>query len=102
MHTLAVKSISYPPPLSVTSIFKIASADRYKTRKNPNLHPILSAETTHVRIDIRKSPSTEGVHSAAYYAYRHAYATVNRVPHIRLISEDFPWSVDIKPKFATV
>lgn len=74
-------------------------SDRFsqKSRKYPNLHPILSADTTLARVDVRFDPSTEAaIPNATYYAYRHAYATANQASHIRLISKEFPWSIDIK------
>jgi len=75
------------------------SVDRFRTRKCPNLHPILSADTTHVRIDLRKPPPVDDLKSPNYYVYGHAQATEDRAPHIRLISKDFPWSVDIQTKY---
>lgn len=76
-----------------------STADRFtsKSRKHPSLHPILAADTTLARVDVRFHPSTEAaIQNATYYAYRHAHATATQASHLRLISKDFPWSVDIK------
>ncbi|KAF9654019.1 hypothetical protein BDM02DRAFT_3107236 [Thelephora ganbajun] len=68
-----------------------------KTRRYPSLHPILAADTTLARVDVRFQPSSEAaIPNATYYAYRHAHATVTQTSHVRLISKDFPWSIDIK------
>lgn len=75
------------------------SVDRFRTRKCPNLHPILSADTTHVRVDLRKKPPVDDMKSPPFYVYRHAQATEDCAPHIRLVSRDFPWSIDIKTKY---
>jgi len=76
-----------------------SAADRFtsRSRKHPSLHPILAADTTMARVDVRFHPTTEAaISNATYYAYRHAHATATQASHIRLISKDFPWSVDIK------
>lgn len=77
----------------------LSIADRFTshTRKYPRLHPILAADTTLARVDVRFEPSSEAaIQNATYYAYRHAHATVNQASHLRLISKDFPWSIEIK------
>lgn len=78
---------------------RLLTADRFtsKTRKYPNLHPILAADTTLARVDVRFDPSSEAATSnATYYAYRHAHATATQSSHVRLISAHFPWLIDIK------
>ena len=77
------------------------AADHFtsKIRKHSSLHPILAADTTLARVDVRAQPSSEAaLPNATYYAYRHAHATATQSPHVRLISKDFPWSIDIKTK----
>ena len=77
----------------------LPAADRFasRTRKHPTLHPILAADTTLARVDVRFPPSSEAaITNATYYAYRHAHATLTQASHVRLISKDFPWSIDIK------
>ena len=89
LRRLSLKSVTRPS----------ATADRFtsRSRKYPSLHPILAADTTLARIDVRFHPSTEAaIPNATYYAYRHAHALATQASHIRLISKDFPWSVDIK------
>ena len=74
-------------------------ADRFtsKSQKYPILHPILAADTTLARVDVRFHPTSEGAFpNATYYAYRHAHATATQASHVRLISKDFPWCIDVK------
>lgn len=74
-------------------------ADRFtsKTRQYPSLHPILAVDTTLAHVDVRFQPSTDAaLPNATYYAYRHAHATATQASHVRLISKDFPWAIDIK------
>jgi hypothetical protein len=83
----------------LTSVLHWLLADRFtsKSRRYPSLHPILAADTTQARVDVRfHSSSGKAIPDATYYAYRHAYATATQASHIRLISKDFPWSIDIK------
>ena len=78
---------------------RLLTADRFtsKSRQYPNLHPILAADTTLARVDVRFDPSSEAATpNATYYAYRHAHATATQASHVRLISDDFPWLIDIK------
>jgi hypothetical protein len=82
---------SYPP--------KTLLVDRFRTRKCPNLHPILSADTTNVRIDLRVPPTSDDIQLPAYYVYRHAPATEDYALHIRLVSKDFPWSIEVNSKY---
>jgi len=89
-------------PFSTKLINLLLPPDRLKTRKITNLNPVLAADSsTPIRIDVRKAPASEGVPPEIYYAYRHAYATADYATHIRLISKDFPWSVDIKTQYGT-
>lgn len=77
----------------------LSVADRFasRSRKHPTLHPILAVDTTLARVDVRFQPSSEaGIPNATYYAYRHAHATLTQASFIRLISKDFPWSIDVK------
>jgi hypothetical protein len=74
-------------------------ADRFtsKSRKYPTLHPILSVDTTMALVDVRFQPSTEAaLPNGTHYAYRHAHATATQASHLRLISRDFPWLIEIK------
>lgn len=54
-------------------------------------------DTTLARVDVRFHPSTEAaVSNKTYYATRHAFVTATQASHVRLISKDFPWSIDVK------
>ena len=54
-------------------------------------------DTTLALVDVRFQPSTEAaLQNATYIAYRHAYATATQASHIRLISKDFPWLIEIR------
>jgi hypothetical protein len=78
---------------------RLLTADRFtsKSRKYSNLHPILAADQTMVRFDVRFDPSSEAaIPNATYYTNRQANATATQASHVRLISEDFPWLIDIK------
>ena len=48
-------------------------------------------------MDVRFPPSSEvTIPNASHYAWRHAHATATQASHVRLISKDFPWWIDIK------
>jgi len=54
-------------------------------------------DTTQVDVDVRFHPSTEAaISNKTYYATRHAFVTATQASHVRLISKDFPWSIDVK------
>jgi len=77
----------------------LLTADHFtsKIRRHTSLHPILAADTTLARVDVRFEPSSEAaIPNKTYYAYRHAHATATQASHVRLISKDFPWFIDIK------
>ena len=87
-----------PIPISKSDTC-LSAADRFasKSRRYPSLHPILAADTTLARMDVRFQPSSEAaIPNATYYAYRHAHATATQASHVRLISKDFPWTIEIK------
>ncbi|KAJ6498929.1 hypothetical protein C8R45DRAFT_98187 [Mycena sanguinolenta] len=62
--------------------------------KYPNLHPILASDTTQVRYDVR-SKARNDIPQATYAPTRGLFATASSASHIRLISQSFPWSIDI-------
>jgi hypothetical protein len=66
----------------------------FRSSKYPNLNPILAADTTLVRFDVQKKPSTE-ILSSTYFSNRQTSATATPVTHMRLFSKSFPWSIDI-------
>jgi len=70
------------------------SAPEFVSKKYPKLNPILAADTTLLRFDVKKKPRTE-ILASTYYSNRHTPATANGVVHIRLISKAFPWAIDV-------
>lgn len=66
----------------------------YLSTKYPKLNPILAADTTLLRFDVKKKPRTE-ILASTYYSNCHVPATANGVAHLRLISKAFPWAIDI-------
>lgn len=96
LSTILIGKTVEPSLVLTRSDTCLSVADRF-TRKPPSLHPILAVDTTQARVDVRFQPSSESaIPNATRYAYRHAHATVTQASHVRLISKDFPWSVDIK------
>lgn len=71
-----------PPPAPVRS------------KQYPNLNPILAADTTLLRFDIKKKPRTE-ILASTYYSNRSLPARATPVTNMRLISKSFPWTIDI-------
>ncbi|TFK44135.1 hypothetical protein BDQ12DRAFT_672446 [Crucibulum laeve] len=65
-----------------------------RSAKYPNLNPILAADTTLLRFDVRKKPRTEII-ASTYYSNRHAPAFATPVTTMRLWSKSFPWAIDI-------
>jgi hypothetical protein len=67
----------------------------YRSTLYPNLNPILAADTTLVRFDVKKRPLEE-IQGTTFHTNRQAAATMNSTTQIRLCSKFFPWSIDIK------
>jgi hypothetical protein len=67
----------------------------YRSALYPNLNPILAADTTLVRFDVKKRPLEE-IQGTTFHTNRQAAATMNSTTQIRLFSKSFPWSIDIK------
>jgi len=87
------------PPWTEHNREGLFHTDRFssRAREEPVIHPILAADTTQVRVDVRFDPSSEAaIPNQAHYAYRHAHATATQASHVRLISRDFPWLIEIK------
>jgi hypothetical protein len=83
----------------VLTILFHPAADRltgaaYRSASYPNLNPILAADATLLRFDIRKKPRTE-ILASTYYSERNSPATANGTTRMRLICKAFPWSIDI-------
>lgn len=63
--------------------------------KYPTINPILAADNTVIRFDLRQKPNAD-ILAHTYYTYRSQLATAVPCTHLRIISKQFPWSVDIK------
>ncbi|KAG7439457.1 uncharacterized protein BT62DRAFT_938948 [Guyanagaster necrorhizus] len=63
--------------------------------KHASLHPILAVDTTLLRYDLRKKARST-ILANAYYTNAQVSATIAPVMIMRLVSQDFPWTVDIK------
>ncbi|KAK0505311.1 hypothetical protein EDD18DRAFT_1128696 [Armillaria luteobubalina] len=63
--------------------------------KHASLHPILAVDTTLLRYDLRKKAQSS-ILTNAYYANAQVPATIAPVMVMRLVSQDFPWTIDIK------
>jgi len=70
-------------------------AERFQSRKYPNLNPILAADTTLLRYDVRSKPK-DSILTSTYYANCHTPCLGTRTSHVRLISKAFPWTIDVK------
>lgn len=76
-------------------------ANRFQSRKYPNLNPILAADQTLLRYDIRNKPK-ETIQASTYYQNCQVAALAkSNVTHMRLISKAFPWTIDVKGSVIT-
>ncbi|EIN11754.1 hypothetical protein PUNSTDRAFT_31594, partial [Punctularia strigosozonata HHB-11173 SS5] len=66
-------------------------------RRYPELAPILAGDLKPPAFDVRTKPR-DSIPSDIFRAHRYMYAVARAQPprHMRLISPEFPWSVDIK------
>lgn len=71
------------------------SAENFRSRKYPNLNPILAADTTLLRYDVRNKPK-DTILSTTYYSNCHTPCLGTPASHIRLISQAFPWTIEVK------
>jgi hypothetical protein len=90
-----------PPPTSMHSphsflvpILTGLIGAAYRPAQYPPLNPMLAADNTPVRFDIKKPPRAEML-ASTYYAEPNTLATASGATHIRLICKAFPWSIDI-------
>lgn len=58
------------------------------------LHAVLAEDTTLVNFDVRVAPK-QAIISQAFKRFREDPATVRPTNHLRLISHDFPWTIEI-------
>ncbi|KAK1222046.1 hypothetical protein PQX77_015145 [Marasmius sp. AFHP31] len=68
--------------------------DPFQSKKWPNLHPALAADSTTIRYDLRKKPQ-EDILGTTFHGIRHSPAMSYSVSNLRLISKAFPWTIDI-------
>ena len=79
--------------LVVLRLTYLTASGYYQSPKYPNLHPILAAANTfllHFNLELKP-------HSQSTYNSNHHFpATLTPVMHMRLISNEFPWMIEIE------
>jgi len=70
-------------------------AEPFRSRKYPNLYPVLAADTTLLRYDVRTKPR-EAILASTYHANCFTPCLGSPTSHVRLISKAFPWTIDVK------
>ncbi|KDQ55748.1 hypothetical protein JAAARDRAFT_133386 [Jaapia argillacea MUCL 33604] len=91
-----VHSLHFPSLQTIhLTIFGSLSANAPRSRKYPSLNPILASDTTLIRYDIRKEPSSS-ILASTFTQYRNERAISNPTNHLRLVCKDFPWVIEIK------
>lgn len=76
-------------------------AESFRSRNYPNLNPILAADTTVLRYDVRNKPK-DTILASTYYANCYTPCLGAPTSHIRLISKAFPWTIDVKSTNGTI
>jgi hypothetical protein len=76
-------------------------AERFRSRKYPNLNPILASDTTLLRYDVRNMPK-DAILSTTYNTNCHTPCLATPTSHIRLISKSFPWTIDVKSAHSSI
>ncbi|KAF7985077.1 hypothetical protein HWV62_8947 [Athelia sp. TMB] len=72
-------------------------ANRFTSRKYPQLNPILAADQTLLRYDVRVRPK-DTIQASTYYPNAPVAALAKSgVKHLRLISRAFPWTIEVHP-----
>lgn len=84
-----------------SSPFTSIIADGFRSHKYPNLNPILAADTTLLRYDIRKKPR-DIILATTYFQSCHTPALAHHCSHVRLISKAFPWTIEVKSNQASI
>ncbi|KIJ60023.1 hypothetical protein HYDPIDRAFT_99460 [Hydnomerulius pinastri MD-312] len=69
--------------------------------KYPNLNPALAADMTHVRYDLRKPPR-DGIMLTTFQQIALSPAVMQSTYDFRIISKQFPWTVDIRAPAGSV
>ncbi|KAL0568388.1 hypothetical protein V5O48_013595 [Marasmius crinis-equi] len=84
----------YPPGYGFPPQAPMNGPPPAHSKKWPNLHSALAADSTTIRYDLRKKPQ-EDILGTTFLAIRHASAMAYAASHIRLISKSFLWTIDI-------
>lgn len=66
-----------------------------QVRHYPDMTDILAVDSTHLLYDVRKRPK-ESIPEEIYERHKDTLATRRPTMHMRVISEYFPWTIDIK------
>jgi hypothetical protein len=88
-------SPSYPFVSSLALPLCDRLAEHFRSRKYPNLNPILASDTTLLRYDVRNMPK-DAILSTTYNTNCQTPCLATPTSHIRLISKSFPWTIDVK------
>lgn len=75
--------------------------DNFRSRRYPNLNPILAADSTLLRYDVRIKPR-ENILTSTYHSQSHTATLATQTSHIRLISKSFPWTIDVKSAHGSI
>jgi len=76
-------------------------AEGFRSSKYPNLNPILAADTTLLRYDVRNIPK-DTIPSSTFYTNCHTPCIGTPTAHVRLICKAFPWTIDVKSTHGSV
>jgi len=76
-------------------------AEGFRSRKYPNLNPILAADTTLLRYDVRNVPK-DTILASTYHINCHTPCLGTPTSHVRLISKAFPWTIEIKSSHGSI
>jgi hypothetical protein len=77
-----------------TPSYKSYAAENYRSRRYPNLNPLLASDTAMVRFDVRNKPE-DSIPATTFHASRLTPAYSAPVSSMRLLSRSFPWTIDI-------
>lgn len=78
------------------------AANRFQSRKYPQLNPILAADQTLLRYDVRVRPK-DTIQSSTYYSNAAIAALADtNVTHLRLVSKAFPWTIEVKAPMGNI
>lgn len=81
------------PPLMQLPI-EISTSSQ-QTRHYPDLISILAIDSTYLLYDVRKKPK-DAIPDDIYEKHKDVSVTSRPIVHMRIISEYFPWKIDVK------